>query len=162
MWPSNTSGAVAATLFETTTNLQDFLTLGFPDAVTSYAQGNLQLPSDYDGGTVTATFTWTIGTAATAMTGAVVWTCQFNQYSTDRTLDQAWGTGQDATDNYGSAATGAFVSISSATPAITTGGVTGAASNFAMFRISRRGAATADTQTTVAQLLGVTINYTRA
>jgi hypothetical protein len=161
MWPSNTSGANAATLFETTTNLQDFYGLGFADAVSSYAQGNLMMPSDYDGGTVTASFVWTLGTAATAGTGAVTWGLQWNQYSSGENIDAAWGTGQEVTQNYQSAATAAFIMISSATSAITTGGATGAASQPAFFRTYRRGAATADTQTSVAQLIGVMVNYTR-
>jgi hypothetical protein len=161
MWGSNTSGAAAVTLNETTTNLQDYYTLGFVDAVTSYAQGNLMLPSDYDGGTVTATFVWTIGVAATASTGAVTWGAQWNQYSSGRTLDQTWGTGQEVTQNYQSAATGAFEMTTSATSAITTGGVTGAASNLALFRVYRRAAATADTLTVSAGLIGVMIAYTR-
>ncbi len=159
MWASNTSGAVAAAITETATNLQDYYGLGFVDAVTSYAQGNLLLPSDYDGGTVTATFVWTQATSGT--TGAVTWGAQFNQYSSGRTLDQTWGTGQEVTQNYQSAATGSFVMITSATSAMTTGGVTGAASNLALFRVYRRGAATADTQTTQANLIGVMIAYTR-
>lgn len=163
MWPSNTSGANSATLYETTTNLQDFYGLGFPDGSTTYAQANLQMPSDYDGGTVTATVRWTIGPAATAMTGAVTWGVQWNQYGTNKQIDATWGTAQEVTTNYPSAATGAMTAGgATATSAITNGGTTGAASQLAFFRVYRRGAATADTQTTVAQLLGVMISYTRA
>lgn len=161
MWPSNTSGANAATLYETTTNLVDFYGLGFPDAVTSYAQANLLMPSDYNGGTVTASFVWTIGPAATAMTGAVTWGLQWNCAGNSSNIDVAFGTGQEVTQNYASAATGAFQMISSATASITASG-SPAASNLADWRVYRRAAATADTQTTVAQLIGVMINYTRA
>lgn len=160
MWPSNTSGAVAPAITETTTNLQDYYGLGFVDAATSYAQANLMMPSDYNGGTVTATFVWTIG-GATASTGAVTWGAQWNQYTDSRTLDQVWGTAQEVTENYGSAATGSFAMITSATSAITTGGVTGAASTLALFRVYRRGGATADTQAATANLIGVMIAYTR-
>jgi hypothetical protein len=162
MWPSNTSGATPASLFETTTNLQDFYGLSFPDASTTYAQANLMMPSDYDGGTVTATVVWTIGPAATAMTGAVTWGVQWNQYSNGENIDATWGTAQEVNQNYQSASTGAMLMTSSATSAITTGGATGAASQPAFFRVYRRGAATADTQTTVAQLVGVMVAYTRA
>jgi hypothetical protein len=161
MWPSNTSGAVSPTLFETTTNLQDFYGMGFIDGSTTYCQGNLMMPSDYDGGTVTATFVWTIGPSATATTGAVTWGAQWNQYSNGENIDATWGTGQEVTQNYQSASTGAMLMTSSASSAITTGGATGAASQPAFFRIYRRAAATADTQTTVAQLVGCMIAYTR-
>ncbi len=161
MWGSNTSGAVAATLTETTTNLQDYYTLGFPDAVTSYAQANLLMPSDYDGGTITATFAWTIAPAATAATAGVQWGCAWNQYSDARTVDQAWGTAQEVTDSYGSSATGGFYTQTAATAAITNGGVTGAASNWAAFRVYRRPAATGDTLAVSAGLIGVMLAYTR-
>ena len=159
MWPSSTSGAATNTLAETTTNLQDFYYLGFADAASSYAQANLMMPSDYDGSTITAQFVWTLG--ATASTGAVTWGAQWNQYKDGSNMDVAWGTAQEVTQNYGSANTGSWSTISSATSAITNGGVTGAASQLALFRIYRRGAATADTQASVARLIGVMINYTR-
>jgi hypothetical protein len=161
MWGSNTSGAAAATLNETTTNLQDYYTLGFPDGASSYAQANLMMPSDYDGGTITATFEWTIAVAATASTGAVTWGLAWNQYVSGRTIDQAWGTAQEVTQNYQSASTGAFDMVTSATSAITNGGVTGAASQPAFFRVYRRPAATGDTLAVSAGLIGVMISYTR-
>jgi hypothetical protein len=159
--PSNTSGAVQSSI-ETTTNLQNVATMSYADAVTSYAQANIVMPPDYDGGTITAVFDWTIAVAATAATGGVVWGLQWNQYADARNLDVAWGTAQEVTDNYNSAATGAFNNASAASAAITAGGTTGAASQLAVFRVYRRGAATADTLTVSARLIGVTIAYTRA
>jgi hypothetical protein len=162
MWPSNTSGASALTLEESTTNLQDWYSLGFVDGSTTYCQVQCMMPSDYNGGTITATFDWALSKNATASTGAVTWGAQFNLYSDARNIDVAWGTAQEVTQNYASAATGGFVDVTSATSAITNGGVTGAASTLAFFRFYRRGAATADTQTSVARLIGVMIAYTRA
>lgn len=159
MWPSNTSGAVAPAITEVATNLQDYYSIAFDAATNTYAQANLMMPTDYDGGTVTATFVWTATTSAA--TGAVTWAAQWNQYGDNKNLDATWGTAQEVTDTYVNATTGSFNYISSATAAITPGGTTGAASQLALFRIYRRGANTADTLTTSAQLIGAMIAYTR-
>jgi hypothetical protein len=86
---------------------------------------------------------------------------QWNQYADARTIDATWGTSQEVTDNYASAATGSFNNVSAATSAITNGGTTGAASQLALFRVFRRAAATADTFAVTVDLIGVMVAYTR-
>ncbi len=112
------------------------------------------MPSDWDGGTVTATFYWT-NTGTTANT--CKWECQGRSYGDAETLNQTLATGvQSVTDTY--TTTARQVMISAATAAITLNG-TPAASELVVFQISRDPAN--DTLTTDAQLLGVMIGYTR-
>lgn len=111
------------------------------------------MPSDYNGGTVTAVFYWT----ATTGTGVVNWAIQGRAYGDDDALDQAQGTAVPVSDTL---ITANDVHISAATAAITLAG-TPAASEFVQFRVYRDTGAT-DTLTGDARLLGVRITFTRA
>jgi hypothetical protein len=157
MWPSATNGAAANVKSETATNKQNVYLLDFADGATKlFAEGNIGMPSDWDGGTVTATFYWlTNGTG----TGGVVWGCAGRSYGDAETLDQAWGTEQTVTDN--GVATANQVLKSSATGAITLAG-TPAASELVLFRVSRDPTNGSDTLAQTARLLGVMIAYTRS
>jgi hypothetical protein len=111
------------------------------------------MPSDYNGGTITAVFYWT----TTVGTGSVVWGIAGRAYAAGELLDQAFGTAQSVTD----ASTGANdVEISAATAAITLGG-TPAASEYVQFRMFRDGANASDNITVDCNLLQVRITYTR-
>jgi len=113
------------------------------------------MPSDYDGGTITAQFYWL---ADTTSTNSVVWGLAARAYADADLFDQAFGTAQEATD----ANTGQLdVNISPLTPAITIGG-TPAASNFVVFRAYRNPVAGGDNLAATALLLAVRVTYTRA
>jgi hypothetical protein len=115
----------------------------------------MALPSDYDGGTITAVFYWA---ANTASTNSVVWGLAARAYADGDVLDQAFGTAQESTDaNNGTD----DVNISAATPAITIGG-SPAASLYVQFRAYRNPAAAGDTLAATAELLAIRITYTRA
>jgi hypothetical protein len=115
----------------------------------------MPMPSDYNGGTITAVFYWMSNNAST---NSVVWGFQGRAYADSDLIDQAFGTAQTVTD--ANQAT-RDVNISAATAAITLGG-TPAASNFVQFRCYRDGAAGGDTLAAVAELLAIRITYTRA
>ena len=114
------------------------------------------MPSDWNGGTVTARFYWT---ATGTSTNGVVWALQGRSYADLETIDQAYGTEVAVTDAH--SATALQMQISDATAAITLGG-TPAAGELVMFRVSRNVADGGDTLAVDAMLIGVMINYTRA
>jgi hypothetical protein len=154
-WPSITSGASSPIQGETTTNDVNFYYVSFADSVTSYTNWAMAMPSDYNGGTITAVFYWI---SPSASTNSVVWGLSARAFADGDALDQAFGTVQTATD-----ANQALddVNISAATAAITIGG-TPAASNYVQFRAERQGGAGGDTLAAVAELLQIRITYTRA
>jgi hypothetical protein len=155
-WPSITNGCQSPTLAQTTTNQVNFYYLGFADAAQTFANWAMPMPSDYNGGTITAVFYWV---APVATAADVVWGIQARAYNDSDLLDQAFGTAQTVTDTNNSAIDD--VNISAATSAITIGG-TPAAGSYVQFRVYRDGAAVGDTLTAVAELLSVRITYTRA
>jgi hypothetical protein len=127
----------------------------FPDGATRYANWNVAMPSDYNGGTVTAVFYW-MTPSATA--NNVVWGLSAVAFADGNVLDTAFGTVQTVTDtNNGTD----DVNITAATGAITIGN-TPAASDFVVFRVERQGGAGGDTLAADAELLAVRITYTRA
>ena len=127
--------------------------LDFDQTTIEYAQWSLAMPSDYNGGVVTAAFYWT----ATTGTGVVNWAIQGYSYGDDDALDATFGTAILVADTL---ITANDVHISAATANITLGG-TPAASEFVQFQVYRDTGAT-DTLAGDARLLGVRITFTRA
>jgi hypothetical protein len=155
MWPSTTVGSAVNTKVEYTTNDVDLYHLDFDPGTQEYAQASVVMPSDWNGGTVTAAFYWLkVGTN----TGDVLWECQGRSYGDSEAIDQAWGTPQAVTDT--GIATTNVLQITSDTPAITLAG-TPAAGELVQFRVSRDATNGGDTQTADARLVGVMISYTR-
>jgi hypothetical protein len=154
-WPSITSGSNAPILTETTTNRVNFYYLGFPDTTQTFANWSMPMPSDYNGGTITAVFYWVAGTAST---NSVRWGLQARAFADSNLIDQAFGTAQEVTD---ANQANDSVNISAATPAITIGG-TPAAGNFVQFRAYRNPPDAADNLAATAELLSIRITYTRA
>ena len=154
-WPSITNGAQSPTLTATATNAVNFYSINFADAAQTFANWAMPMPSDYNGGTITAVFYWMSNNVST---NSVVWGFQGRAYADSDAIDQAFGTAQTVTDANNATRD---VNISAATAAITLGG-TPAASNFVQFRCYRDGAAGGDTSAAVAELLAIRITYTRA
>jgi hypothetical protein len=154
-WPSITSGSNAPILTETTTNRVNFYYLGFPDTIQTFANWSMPMPSDYNGGTITAVFYWVAGTAST---NSVRWGLQARAFADSNLIDQSFGTAQEVTD---ANQANDSVNISAATPAITIGG-TPAAGNFVQFRAYRNPPDAADNLAATAELLSIRITYTRA
>jgi hypothetical protein len=153
-WPSITSGSGFPLQAQTTTNLVNYYYIPFIDASQTFSNWAIAMPSDYNGGTITAVFYWT----TTAATGDVVWGLAGRAYGDGNVLDQAFGTAQSVTDT---TLGNGDVMISTATAAITLGGTPGAASEYVQFRMFRDGANVSDTITQDCNLLQVRITYTR-
>jgi hypothetical protein len=112
------------------------------------------MPSDYNGGTITAIFYWL---APSASTNSVVWGLAARAFNDSDPIDQAFGTAQEVTD-----ANNALddVNISGATTAITIAG-SPAAGSYVQFRAYRNPANGSDTLAATAELLAIRVSYTR-
>jgi hypothetical protein len=155
MVPATTNGA-AQNKNVAVTNVQNFYSLDFDTTTQEFAHAVVAMPSDWNGGTITAKFYWT---ATGTSTNSVVWALEGRAYGDAETIDQAYGTAQQIADAHTS--TASQVQISDATPAITLGG-TPAAGELVMMRIKRVPSDGSDTLAVDAMLLGVMISYTRA
>lgn len=155
MVPATTNGA-AQNKNVAATNVQNYYSLDFDQTTQEFAHAVVAMPSDWNGGTVTAEFYWT---ATGTSTNSVVWALEGRSYGDLETIDQAYGTAQQVADAH--SATALQMQKSSATPAITLGG-TPAAGELVMFRVKRVPADGSDTLAADAMLLGVMVNYTRA
>lgn len=156
MIPSVTKPASYGSL-ETTTYKNDFVFMDFPDSGDySYAEFNLVLPADYDGGTITALFHWT---ANSTSTNSVIWGMAAVALTDNQALDTDTGTGQTVTD--ANKSTAYYLNITAATSAITIAG-TPAAGKLAHFRVYRASGVAGDDLAVTARLLSVVITYTRS
>lgn len=156
MWPCATSGCAAVNQIETTTYKKNFKVLDFDAATVEYAECTIPaMPSDWNGGTLTAKFIWT---ANDATTNAVVWGVYLHSYADNEAMDAAWGTPMTVTDANGGAAY--TIRISTATAAITAAG-TPAAGELLQACIYRYATDGADTLAVDARLLGCIFTYTR-
>lgn len=154
-WPSTTSGCASNALMESVTNKVNTWSLDFDPASVEYAEFTVAMPSDWNGGTVTATFYWK---ANDATTNAVVWCLQGRSFADGSAIDQAFGTVQCATD--ANASTAYQLRISAATSAITLAG-SPAANQLVQFRVYRNATDGSDTLTVDAQLMGIMVSFTR-
>lgn len=155
-WPANTSGCGALSRVEMSTNKQYLPYFAFGAAGTTYAQWLALLPDDYDGGTVTVKFYWSVDYAG--VNPGVVWAADAVAWNNNEALDAAFGTAQQVTDN--PAATASYLMISGATPALTIAN-TPAAGHMAMIRAARLPGDAADTYGGDIRLHGLRIAYTQ-
>jgi len=154
--PKTTAGCAAAAQTEMATNKQNLKTLDFDKDTEEHADFTFALPSDYNGGTMTAKFFWMH--AATTTNFGVVWGIEGRCYADDAALDAAVGTAQTVTDTGG---TTSDVYISPATSAITWAGtpLAGQLINLTVFRKAADGS---DTLAIDAKLIGIQLTYTRS
>jgi hypothetical protein len=150
-WPSTTSGAASQSKVESSSNKQNYYVLDFANGATTYAEWTLVMPSDWDHGTITASFYWT----AASGSGDLTWGLQGYSYGDSDAIDAAWGTAQEVVDTL---ITADDVHISGTTSAITLGG-TPAASEMVQLRAYRKNEGT---HAATARLLGIRITYTIA
>lgn len=115
MLPRITGGSTP-TQFETSLG-RNYAGQSFPYGSTASADFSLVLPSDYDGGTMTAIFHWT---ANSTSTNSVKWFIYMAAVADDGTLDMASATSQNVTD--ANKASAYDLNITAATPAVTIGG----------------------------------------
>lgn len=156
MLPVLTNGA-APSQVEIGASTRNFAVLSFADGATQLgAEFSFVLPSDYDGGTMTAIFFWT---ANSTSTNSVVWRIAGRCFADDETLDAAMGTYQDVTD--ANKSTAYDLNISAATSAITIAG-TPAAGKLVNFKVLRNPTDASDTLAAAALLISVVLTYTRS
>jgi hypothetical protein len=156
IWPSATNGCSTNIKGELSTNKVNGYYLEFDPTNIEYAEVTLAMPSDWNAGTITATFYWKHPTTTTNFDA--VWALQGRAYGDNVALDQAMGTVQEVTDTGG---TTSNLYISSATSAITLAG-SPAAGQLVQIRIYRNATSGSDTLAVDSHLIGVMINYTRA
>jgi hypothetical protein len=150
-WPSTTNGCDVPLKKEYATNDVDMFNMAFDQTSDEFAQWTLAMPSEWDGGTVTAILYWT----AIAGAGNVIWGVQGRSFGDSDAIDQAFGTAQTVTDTL---ITADDVHITSATAAITLAG-TPAGGELVQFRVYRDADAGGDTLTADANLLAVKLVY---
>lgn len=150
MWPATTSGCAALAKTELGTNDVDIQTLDFDTSSDEFAQFALQMPGNWNAGTVTFIPHWT----AASGSGTVAWALSGRSYANDAALDQATGTAQTSTDTL---ITANDLHIGPESSAITLAG-TPAANEYVHFKIMRD--VSADTLGVDAKLLGIQIIYT--
>ena len=154
MVPAASSGASPGEF--TPSGQRTYTCMDFIDGSVTYAVIYFILPSDYDGGTITAKFHWT---ANSTSTNSVVWGIGGVAIGDDETLDVAPGTSQTVAD--ANKSTAYKLSISDATPAVTLAG-TPAAEELVRFLVFRDPTNGSDTLAATARLLKVVLTYTRA
>jgi hypothetical protein len=136
------------------TNDVDLWVADFDPGTDEFMQWSVVMPSDYDGGTVTAVFVWL---ADSASGNSVVWGLQGRAFADSDAVDQAWGTAQTATDANQAQND---INISAATAAITLAGGP-AASEFVNFRAYRDADNVSDDLAADARLTAIRITFTR-
>ena len=155
MWPTTDAASSIPTKVEYDTNDINMYHVDFADGASKlFAEASVVMPSDWNGGTVTATFYWT---ANSTSTNNVLWGCAGRSYGNFETIDQAVGTEVTVQDALNGTAN--QVAISPATAAITITG--GAAGELVHFKVSRDPTSGSDTLAATARLIGVMISYTR-
>jgi hypothetical protein len=158
-WPSTTSGCATATKIELATNKENVYVLDFDGAGASeFAEWVVAMPSDYDGGTVTATFYWT---NANSNTNTCTWGIAATSWADGDNIDgTAFSAAVTVNDANTASATNKLLK-SAATGAVTIAN-TPAAGDLVDFRVNRNSAGGSDDLLSDARLIGVMIAYTRA
>lgn len=155
MTARNTNGA-AEGLIETATNRHMIRTLDFDATTQEFAQAEVQMPENWNEGTITAIFVWSH--AATATNFGVTWGIQGVAISNDDPIDAAFGTAQNVTDTGG---TTNDLYRSPETAAVTLAG-SPVANDVARFQVYRLPTDGGDTLAIDARLHGIVLFYTTA
>lgn len=153
MVPTITSGAVGPVLVEYATNGVDHYVLDFADAAVSQAEFSVLMPLNWDASSLFVQVAWLV---ASATAGVCRWQVACTALGSGDAIDAALGTARivDAT----ASGVANQVRIEALSGAITPGG-TPAAGELLHFRVTRQGAAIADTLTATARLLGLNFRY---
>lgn len=151
--PSSSGGCASLALVATSANQPDISSLDFDATTAEYAQFWVQMPKNWDEGTIQAAFVWSH--ASTATNFGVRWGIQAVAISDDDTIGVGYGTAQEVTDTGG---TTNDLYISGNTSAITIAG-TPQAEDWVAFRVYRLPTDAADTLAIDARLMGVKVYY---
>ena len=153
MWPSTTSGCAALAKTELATNKVNQQTLDFDQTVQEYAEFAVQMPGNWNAGTITFVIDWT--TTAGAATQVVRWLLQATALADDDAIDTAWGTAIALEDTW---LANNDNHITTESGAVTVGNAP-AAGDWVQFRVSRDAAHANDTLGGDAKLRGIRILY---
>jgi hypothetical protein len=156
---ATTSGAPGGNPIETTSDKVNLSVMDFDAAAIEYASWQLLLPPDYDAGTVTYQVYYTH--AASASTdNKCVWGLSGTSFAEGETLDLAFSA---VVQSIGTPAdnTAYLLHVSAESNAVTIAG-TPAASEMAVFRLSRVATDINDTLSVDARMIGLKIKYGRA
>jgi len=115
MSPTTTAGCASVATVEAGTNDVDYKVLDFDTASDESAWTIFQMPTSWDGGTITFQAIWT----AASGSGNVVFNLKGRAYANDDAIDQAYGTAQQVDDTL---ITAGDVHISPESSAITLAG----------------------------------------
>jgi len=152
MMPTATNGATSGTTEKATNDINlDYY--AFDTTTEEYIEFDLAMPEAWNRSTIKAHFYWSSATGS-SVNDDVEWEIRAGALSDSDTIDAALGTAQVITDKV-TAANGADLQITSATPAITVGG-TPALNDQIHFKVSRNVGGT-DNMTEDAWLFGVLI-----
>jgi hypothetical protein len=154
-WPSTTNGCAGPVQVEYGTNDIDLVVADFDPDSDEYMQWTVVMPSDWDGGTVTAVFYWL---ADSASGNSVVWGLQGRSYADSDAIDQAWGVAQTVTDANNAQND---ANISGATGAITLAGGP-AASELVQWRGLRDADNVSDNLAADGRLIAIRVTFTRS
>lgn len=156
--PRTTGGcAVGAKKEIGSTNKIDMYVLAFDTATDEFAQwSEIIMPTDWDGGTITAKFVWTCDAGIGGANKTVCWSLRGRSWGDDEAIDQALGTAQSVTDTW---LADKDVHISAVTSAITLAG-TPAAGELVTFEVQRD--VSEDDLAGDAWLIAILISYTRS
>ena len=153
--PATTAGCGALTQVEIPSNKQNIYVCAFDAATDENIDFTKIMPSDWDGGTVTAQYFWAHNGGSAFV---VEWACKARAYADGDAADQAWGAPVITGDTGG---TSFDIYISPVSSAITIAG-SPAGGRPVIFRIYRDANHASDTLDVDALLLGVIITYTRS
>jgi hypothetical protein len=153
MTARTTAGATLGTV-ETTTNKVMIRSFDFDKDTAQYVQFTVQMPKNWNEGTVSAVFVWSHPTTVTNF--GVVWGIQALAVSDDDALDVAFGTAQTVTDTGGTAND---LYRSPETAAVTIAGAP-AESDVVVFQVYRDAPNGSDSLQVSARLHGVALFYT--
>ena len=151
MIPRATSGCGINSI-ETSTNRVNLDVLEFDTATDEFAQVLLDIPNNWNSGTISIRFYWT----AASGSGGVAWQASALAFSDGTALDTARGTAQVTTDTLLSASQ---MHITDSTPLITIAGSPSSTTPI-LIEVSRVTANGSDTLATDAQLIGIELTYT--
>lgn len=141
---------------EMATNLNNYVFMDFASSSDSAVSIAFPLPSDYNGGTITAKFYWTANSTAT---DSVVWWIAGACITENESLSIAYSGAQTVTDANKSAAY--KLNISDSTGNITIAG-TPTAGELVTFFIARAWSDAGDNLAVSARLIAVVLTYTRS
>jgi len=145
--PRTTTGCGVSST-ETATNKVNYDGVDFDSSASEYANFWEYMPADYNGGTITAEFTWT----AASGSGTVIFGLQARSYADGDAIDQAFGTAQTTTDTL---ITATNIHYTPATSAITIAG-TPTAGALTCFQVYRD---ISDTLAVDATIIAIKITY---